>query len=190
MLETKNKKLQKDLDYIRKYPQKLKDIDKRSFINKFGIIIFYPIIIMLILSILLYLIINEYVSLYILMVTTYLASFYLCLIEYFTFNKMFLEFPDFAYVYIKSQTDIETKKDYVYVKDTQKYYNLIIKTKSIAKYRLNIKAIVGSLLNFLVFFIVGIFEPTAMPLFWGFLIISIIYFIIDLIMVFFGKSDV
>ena len=37
MLETKNKKLQKDLDYIRKYPQKLKDIDKRSFINKFGI---------------------------------------------------------------------------------------------------------------------------------------------------------
>ena len=81
MLETKNKKLQKDLDYIRKYPQKLKDIDKRSFINKFGIIIFYPIIIMLILSILLYLIINEYVSLYILIVTTYLASFYLCLIE-------------------------------------------------------------------------------------------------------------
>lgn len=189
MIETKNKKLLYDLEQYRKNPKNYKEYDNRKFFNKFSIIIFYPIILMAVLSFLLSLALYDTVSVYIIMVTTYLLSMYFCLIEYFTFNKLFIKFPDFAYVYIKTQTDSETKKDIVYTKDVQKFYNLIAKSKSIARYRVKNKLLYGFLLSFLLFLIIGFMEPSSMPLFWGVVILALLYILIDFVMMFFGKSD-
>lgn len=189
MIETKNKMLQADLEKARKLKQNYKEYDCRNIWEKYGIIILYPLVLMMILSLLLFLFLNSYVSLYILMIVTYLMSLYFCLIEYLTFLKLFQKFPEFAYVYIQCQTDKTKKNNLVYRKDVQSFYNLIAKSKSIAKYRLKIKALYGILFLVLLFFTIGIIEPTAMPMFWASLILCFVYLLIDVVFMFLGKSD-
>ena len=187
---SKNKQVEYDIQSFLKNPKDLKEVDKRNFISKYFIILFLPIILSLILFVLLLLVhFEDYLSVQFLLPILYVLFLYFCLVEYFSFVRIFKEYPEFAYVYFLAKTDKTKKKDFAYDKAVQKLYNQLNKRKNIAKKRLKYKFLFGIPTFSFVLLTVLFGQPSASPMVIAVAIILILYLLIDMIMSFGGKKD-
>lgn len=188
MLQTKNSKVIYDLTYYSKNKDAINQETKRTFMEKFFVVIFIPLIVGLLLSIIIGFF-TQFDYFLIVFLIAYFLVLYISLLEFNSFEKVIKIYPEFLYIYSLSINDEEHKKDKAYVAEVSKINNHLNKTKTVAKSRFFASVLYGLIIIALTFVAFILLEPSSLGFFFLVGGVIILFMLMALINFIGARSD-